>query len=344
MKKCIVLDLDNTLWGGIVGEEGREGIALSQTAPGNAFVAFQQALLDHYHRGVILTLNSKNNPGEAWDVIRNHPDMILKEKHFAAVRLNWKDKTENIRELAWELNIGLDAMVFLDDDPVNRALMRSLVPQVETPDLPTDPAEYARFLHALPYFPADAITDEDVMRGNFYVTERLRKEAEKIHPGKEAFWGDLGLQLTVRENDISCLPRLAQLTEKTNQFNINKEPLSADAIRGYIESSSHTVFHARLTDRFGDYGIIGFAIAKTGNVWHIRALLISCRALGRGAEDAFVGTIMNRARESGATHVTLALRETEKNTPARDWAARHFPSGERAAKHPINIPSWIHTL
>lgn len=152
MKKCLILDLDNTLWGGVVGEDGIDGIELSLSAPGNSFMAFQQAILDHYDRGVILAINSRNNPEDAMDVIRNHPNMILKEHHFAALRMNWNDKAENIRDLAKELNIGLDSMVFLDDDPTNRALVRSLVPEVTVPELPADQREYTRFLNSLPYF------------------------------------------------------------------------------------------------------------------------------------------------------------------------------------------------
>src|SRR3989344_7323670 len=173
-KKCIVLDLDNTLWGGVVGEEGVEGIKLSLNPPGNSFVAFQQALLDLFHRGVLLAINSRNNPDDAWAAIKTHPNMILRENHFAASRINWNDKSQNLRELAKELNIGLDSMVFLDDDHTNRALVRALAPEVETPDLPVDPAQYVRFLNSLPFFGSNVITDEDKMRGNLYVTERLR--------------------------------------------------------------------------------------------------------------------------------------------------------------------------
>ena len=187
LKKCIVVDLDNTLWGGVVGEEGLSGIQLSTMFPGSAFIAFQQALLDLSRRGIILAVNSKNNPADALAAIRTHPNMILKENHFAAMRINWNDKVSNMWELAQELNISLDSMVFFDDDPANRAFVRAMLPMVEVPELPADPTSYVKILLSLPYFASAAITNEDSMRGNLYVTERLRKEAEKSYPTKEDF-------------------------------------------------------------------------------------------------------------------------------------------------------------
>ncbi|MEK7608033.1 MAG: HAD-IIIC family phosphatase [Patescibacteria group bacterium] len=344
MKKCIVLDLDNTLWGGVVGEDGIKNIELSLTPPGNSFVAFQQALLDHHHRGVILAINSRNNPNDAWEVIRNHPNMVLKEDHFAAHRINWNDKAENLRELAKELNIGLDSMVFLDDDPTNRALVRALLPEVEVPDFPENPAEYARFLNSLDYFDSEVITDEDKMRGNLYVTERLRKEEEKQYKSKEEFLQNLGLELFIYEDDDSCLPRLSQLTEKTNQFNTLKKPLTEAEVKKFVKSKNHAVFHARLQDRFGDYGVIAFALVeKKKEEWHIRSLLMSCRVFGREVEDAFMAFILKRARESGAIRVTIAFEPTEKNVPAKEFVEKHFPGKTREVpKNPYH-PGWIRT-
>ncbi|PIW76236.1 MAG: hypothetical protein CO001_02445 [Candidatus Portnoybacteria bacterium CG_4_8_14_3_um_filter_40_10] len=198
MKKCIVLDLDNTLWGGIIGEDGFDGIKLGLTPPGSSFVAFQQSLLDLYNNGVILVINSKNNTEDAMAVIRKHPFMILKEKHFAAARINWEDKVENIRQLAKELNIGLDSMVFFDDDPANRLQIRMALPEVEVPELPQDPGQFVKFINSLPYFQISATTDEDKMRGNFYVTERLRKEQEKQFTTKEDFLRNLGTEMKIQ--------------------------------------------------------------------------------------------------------------------------------------------------
>lgn len=342
MKKCLVLDLDNTLWGGIVGEDGLDGISLSVNAPGNSFLAFQQAILDHYDRGVILAINSRNNPEDAWNVIRNHPNQILKEKHFAAYRINWNDKAENIKELAKELNIGLDSMVFIDDDQTNRALVRALVPEVEVPELPADPREYTRFLNSLSYFDSLVITDEDKMRGNLYVTERLRKEAEKTHLSKEDFLKSLFLTLSIYKDNDSCISRLSQMTGKTNQFNIKKVPLSEDDIKKYLQDDKYSVYHARLQDSFGDYGVILFALVeKKEKEWNIKYLLMSCRVFGRGVEDAFLVTLLKEAEKEGIKVVTSLAEETEKNLPAREFIEKHFKEGVHFIPSLLQKPDWI---
>jgi FkbH-like protein len=344
MKKCLVLDLDNTLWGGVIGEDGIERIKLSTQSPGNSFMAFQQALLDHYDKGVILAINSRNNPEDAWQVIRTHPNQILKEHHFAASRINWNDKAANIRELADELNIGLDSMVFLDDDPTNRALVRSLVPEVEVPELPEDPREYARFLNNLPYFESKAITDEDKMRGNMYVTERLRLEEEKSFSTKEEFLKSLGLTLFIYRDDESSIPRLSQLTEKTNQFNTLKRPLSEEEILSFITSSEHSVYYGRLEDRFGDYGVIIFAlIEKKGEVWHVRSMLMSCRVFGRQIEDAFFSIIATDAKKEGVRTISIECEETPKNLPAREFVDRTFTDWKYEISEPLPSSDWITT-
>lgn len=342
MKKCLVLDLDNTLWGGVIGEDGMDNIALSLTPPGNSFIAFQQAILDHYNRGIILAINSRNNPEDAWEVIRKHPNMILKENHFAAHRINWNDKAQNIRELAKELNIGLDSMVFLDDDPTNRSMVRSLVPEVEVPELPTDPSEYTSFLNSLDYFNSTVITDEDKMRGNLYVTERLRKEAEKQHENKEDFLESLGLELFLYRDDDSCIPRLSQLTGKTNQFNTLKRPFAEDEIMTFIKSENHSVYYARLQDKFGDHGVILFVLVdKAKDTWNISSMLMSCRVFGRNVEDAFISKLLEEAKKEGVKKITIDSEETEKNLPAREFIQKYFTNGSRDVSKQVTSPKWV---
>lgn len=342
MKKCIVVDLDNTLWGGIVGEDGMSNLALSMTPPGNSFIAFQQALLDHYNKGIILAINSRNNEEDALEVIRKHPNQILKEHHFAAMRINWQDKATNIRELAQELNIGLDSMVFLDDDKTNRELVRTLVPEVSVPELPEDPNLYTRFLNSLDYFTSEVITDEDKMRGNLYVTERLRKEEEKHHAHKEDFLRGLHLELTIHENTTTSLERLAQLTEKTNQFNVFKKAFTAKEIEQFAQNKNYKVFHAQLQDKFGDYGIILFALVQIkGSIWHIESLLMSCRVFGRGVEDAFLSELVKKAISEKVDQITISFLETEKNIPAKDFINTYFNDRVRSTVEPITKPSWI---
>ncbi len=345
MKKCLVLDLDNTLWGGVVGEDGMENLALSLQPPGNGFLAFQQAIMDHFDRGVILAINSRNNPDDAWQVIRTHPNMILREKHFAAARINWNDKVDNLKELARELNIGLDSMVFLDDDETNRAAVRAMLPEVLTPDLPKDPAEYARFLNSLGVFDSSFITDEDKMRGNLYVTERLRKEEEKKFVSKEDFLKSLSLELEVFCDDDSCLPRLSQLTEKTNQFNTMKKPLTEGDLRRYIESPDHHVFFGKLSDKFGDYGIIAFALTdKSKDSWRISSMLLSCRAFVRGVEDAFFAVIRKQALKEKISKISIAFEETPKNAPAKEFVEKNFKNKETKINKSPHSPSWIKTI
>lgn len=341
-KKCIVLDLDNTLWGGIIGEDGMEGIALSMSAPGAHFIAFQQALRDLHDRGVILAINSKNNPEDALQVIRKHPNMILRENHFAASRINWEDKAQNMRELAKELNIGLDSMVFLDDSPHNRENVRTNLPEVETPELPTDPSEYVKFLHSLPYFIANTITDEDKMRGNLYVTERLRKAAEKEYTDRGSFLKSLGMELQFFEDDASALARLSQMTEKTNQFNVKKRPMTEVEIQKFMDSEEYVVFHARAVDQFGDHGIIAFALVRREkHLWHIESLLMSCRVLGRGIEEAFIAEIVKRAARAGAKSVQVTFEQSDKNMPAREFVDRIFGAEREISVDTIERPEWI---
>lgn len=344
-KKCIVLDLDNTLWGGVVGEEGAQGIALSLSGPGAAYVAFQRALLDLKERGVVLAINSRNNPADVLPVIRTHPNMVLREPDFAALRINWQDKVQNMQELSEELRLSLDAMVFLDDDPINRAAMRQALPQVEVPELPHEPAQYTKFLLSLPYFSVSATTDEDKMRGNFYVTERLRREEEKTYSSREEFLKILGIELRVYRNDPSALARLSQMTEKTNQFNIRKQPLSEDELATRMQDPQMLVFHASVTDRFGEAGIVALAIVrKEEKVWHIETYLLSCRVIGRGVEEAFLAHIAQAAAVEGVRELTIDFVPNEKNAPAAEFVKKLFNAQHVTDPATIEAPPWVTVL
>lgn len=337
MKKCLVLDLDNTLWGGIIGEDGMEGIKLD--AP---FIAFQQAILDLVNRGIILAVNSKNNFEDAIKVFREHPNMILKENHIAAWRINWNDKATNIRELAQELNIGLDTVVFLDDDETNRALVSATVPEVEVPELPRNFSDYAKFLLSLPYFPHGAETDEDKMRTNFYITELQRKREEQKFNSKTDFLKSLGTEVHCYIDDASCVARLSQLTEKTNQFNSNKKAMSEADILKYIADPNYAVFYASARDKFGDHGVIAFALVKKDiEVWTIESLLMSCRILGKGIEEAFLEIIRAKALAAGASNVRIIMKETEKNQPVREFVNKYFSEDQLRLVSIYQSPRWI---
>ena len=210
-RKCIVLDLDNTLWGGIVGEDGFEGIELGPKAPGNAYVEFQRLLLSLYQRGVILAINSKNNPEEALQVIRDHPYMVLREENFASIRINWENKITNIREIAQALNIGLESIVYIDDDPINRELMSKAVQEVLTINLPRDPSLYAPTLMDLNDLNVLTITEEDTKRGQMYIQQRKRKEMEKTVSNLEDYLSQLGIRIKIKMADQFTIPRILNL-------------------------------------------------------------------------------------------------------------------------------------
>jgi FkbH-like protein len=234
--------------------------------------------------------------------------------------MNWEDKASNIRSIAEELSIGLDSIVFFDDNSLHRASVRSFLPEVEVPELPEDPALYVRTLHALNYFPQTATTDEDALRGNLYVTERMRKAAEGAFSTKEAFLESLLLEAHIAINDVSAIPRIAQLTDKTNQFNTSKHPLSEQEVEDLMGSGNTSIYTMRVTDRFGDYGTIGIAIVHTAEeIWNVAQFLMSCRILGRGVEQALVSTIATDARSAGAAKLSFAYTPTEKNIPAKNF-------------------------
>lgn len=356
-RKCIVLDLDNTLWGGVIGEDGLAGIQLGADAPGNAFTALQHELDRLWRRGVLLAVCSKNNPEDALAVFERHPDMVLKLSQVAAYRINWEPKPANVRDLAQELNIGLDSLVFLDDNPVERAQMRTELPQVLTPELPTDPAQYRNALLKLGVFESLAFTEEDRNRGRLYAREAERRDYE-TRLGGEGSLGDYlaGLEMVVdiEPADAVSLPRIAQLTNKTNQFNLTTRRYSEAQLEAMRNNGGH-IYFARVRDRFGDYGLVGVLIALPGGraAWEIDTLLLSCRAMGRGVERAVLAYVAHQARQNGAQYLRGWFVPTAKNAPARDCYREHgFRSIETGpdervlwelnlAESMIESPAWL---
>ncbi|MHA1983767.1 MAG: HAD-IIIC family phosphatase, partial [Candidatus Hodarchaeales archaeon] len=214
-KKCIVLDLDNTLWGGIIGEDGMDGIKLNTNSPGNEFVDFQRLLLSYYHRGIILAINSKNNFDDAIQVIRDHPAMVLRENHFACMRINWQNKAQNMVEIANELNIGLDSLVFFDDNPVERDLIKQSLPEVLVVDLPKSPFLYRKTLEELNDFNVLSLTEEDKKRGEMYFARGKRKEMETKHESLDDFIKTLEIKVKIELVNEFSRPRVTRLINKT---------------------------------------------------------------------------------------------------------------------------------
>ena len=320
-KKCIVLDLDNTLWGGVIGEDGFNGIMLGPEPPGNTYVEFQRVLLSLFQRGIILAINSKNNKDDVLKVIEEHPYMILKKEHFASMRINWNDKVSNIKEIAHELNISADSMVFFDDDPVNREFMKLNMPQILTVDLPLDSSQYVQTIKQMNEFDVLNITAEDITRGKMYVEQQKRNNFEQATPNLESFLKNLELKILIKNSNEFTIPRISQLTLKTNQFNLTTKRYQESDIKKISDNDKYIVGCAQVEDKFGDNGITGvFIVNKTNSQeWFIDTFLLSCRVMGRDVEKAILGHIINRAKEDNVELIKTQFLSSQKNKPIEDF-------------------------
>ena len=320
-KRCIVLDLDNTLWGGIVGEDGYDGIKLGAGAQGNSFIEFQKYLLSLHQRGILLAINSKNNPDDALDVITNHPDMILRKEHFACMKINWNDKVSNMIDIAKELNFGLDYLVYFDDDPVNRDFMKSSLPDVLTVELPNDPSQYVTILKNMKEFNVLKITDEDAKRGQMYVQQKNRQEFERSVTNLDGFLKQLKLKVKIKEADKFSIPRISQLTLKTNQFNLTTKRYQEEDIKNFVEDKNIEIGYAQVEDKFGDNGITSVFILNKRNPkeWYLDTFLLSCRIMGREIEKCIMSHIISKAKKDGVTIIKANYLPTKKNKPIEDF-------------------------
>lgn len=322
--KALVVDLDNTLWGGVIGEDGMNGVRLGPEYPGAAFQALQRALLDLHHRGILLAICSKNNPDDALEALEKHPGMVLKPAHFAAMRINWTDKVQNLREIAQELNIGVEALAFLDDNPIERQQVRSALPEVCVIDLPSDPMEFARVVRDCPAFERLALSTEDRERGAMYQSQREREHLEQTISSREDFYRSLQQEAEVSPLTGANLARIAQLTNKTNQFNLTTRRYTEQQISELVATPGWNCFSLRVRDRFGDNGLVGVAITHhEGDTAEVDTFLLSCRVIGRTVETAFLSFLADQARAQGARHLQGWFLPTKKNAPARDFYSTH---------------------
>lgn len=316
-KKCLVLDLDNTLWGGVLGEDGIEGIRIGGDYPGKAFLFWQEALLELSNTGVILTVCSKNNETDVLEAWEKNPFMVLKKDNFATWRINWADKATNIKEIALELNIGLDSMVFVDDNPTERALIRQMIPMVEVPEFPNQPYEFPVFFKELveKYFKVYSVTNEDKKKTEQYKANAQRAQAQRSFIDFDSFLENLNIQITIeRANDFN-IPRIAQLTQKTNQFNLTTKRYTDADVRSFLEAG-WKIWCVSVSDRFGDNGITGCVIVN-GSV--IDTFLLSCRVLGKGVEVAFIKKILTILKEDGVDEMKATYIPTAKNVQVKDF-------------------------
>mgnify|MGYP001193854912 FL=1 len=319
-KKCIVLDLDNTLWGGIIGEDGFDGIELGHSSNGKAFVEFQKQLLSLWEQGIILAINSKNNFDDAIKVIKEHPDMILREKHFASIKINWNDKAQNLIDISEEINIGLNSMVFFDDDKLNQERIKNEFPEVLTIELPNDPSQYTEILTDLNDFNVLQSTEEDSKRGEMYAQQRQRNQFKETVSNLEQFLNQLKIKVKIKKSNEFTVPRISQLTLKTNQFNLTTRRYQEEDIKKFVNDDNYLVGCAQVIDKFGDNGITGaFIVKKENDIWTLDTFLLSCRVMGRGVEDAILSHIIDDAKSNNVKEVKAEFIQTAKNKPAENF-------------------------
>jgi FkbH-like protein len=320
-KKIVLLDLDNTLWGGIVGDVGWEKLRLGGHDPvGEAYVDFQKILRRLINRGVVLAIVSKNEEAVALDGIRRHPEMVLRVDDFVGWRLNWDDKAGNIVDLLSELNLGLDSAVFLDDSPFERARVREALPQVLVPEMPEDPTQYPLFVSRLRCFDNIAISSEDRSRTKMYVADRDRAALRKDILSLEKWLAMLELNVTVERLNGRNLERATQLFNKTNQMNLSTRRLTATELSDWAQADGHVLWTFRVSDKFGDYGLCGISsFAQSGTSGHIVDFLLSCRVMGRGVEEAMLAAATQHARYSGCNVLSVEYIPTARNQPCRRW-------------------------
>jgi FkbH-like protein len=314
-RKCLVLDCDNTLWGGIIGEDGLAGITLGRNYPGSAFYEFQQEILNLHQRGVIVALCSKNNEADVWEVFRKHPDMVLSEDHIAASRINWEDKVSNLRQLALELNIGLDSMVYADDSEFEVGLVRRELPEVAVIHMPANKTfDYAHLLASCGYFDTLTISEEDLKRSDMYRAESARKQLQGQATDMESYYNSLAMVVNIRLADDFSVPRIAQLTQKTNQFNLTTRRYTEADIERMRDSDTSDVLYLRLSDNYGDSGIVGACLLHYEQDRAIlNSFLLSCRVLGRGVEDVLLIHALRLAQKRGCQLAIGEYCATSKN-------------------------------
>jgi FkbH-like protein len=345
--RALVIDLDNTLWGGVVGDDGVENLKLGTDHPGNQFLAVQGVIQALARRGILLTVVSKNNEGVALEAIRAHAAMVLREKDFVAWRINWDPKSTNIDALARELDLSTASFLFIDDNPVERAEVGESVADVVVPDLPVDPSEWPRVLLGHPALTTLALSAEDLHRARSYEVRRDIRAAAARPGGREAFLHGLGLALEMRGLDAGTQLRINQLFAKTNQYNTTSRRYSERDLKELV-AAGHDVSAVRVMDKHGSDEMVGAVVVRyDGPIASVDNFVMSCRLLGRGVETAALSVICERARRHGCTTLTGAIIETPRNEPCRKLYADHGFTAQGDGRfsldlaQPIARPAWF---
>lgn len=351
-RKLIVVDLDDTLWGGIVGEVGWEQLKLGgHDHAGEAFADFQRALKRLNRRGILLAIASKNEERAALEGIAQHPEMVLRLDDFAGWRIDWGDKAQHIADMVAELNLGLQSVVFIDDNPAERARVREALPEVLVPEWPADPALYASALLGLRCFDAPRVSAEDRQRSRMYAAERQRRETKRRVPSLQKWLDALELKVRVEELSAANLPRAAQLLNRTNQMNLSTRRLTETELREWAEGEGRKVWVFHVGDRFGDSGLTGIASLECrGEEAQVVDFVLSCRVMGRQIEEAMIHYLGQRAGEAGAERLVAERVPTARNGPCRDFFTRVF-RGEgrenrfvRGLERHLPLPSHVELM
>ena len=321
VSKCIVLDLDNTLWGGVIGDDGLDGIVLGGNAVGEAFRLFQSYLLALRDRGYVLAVCSKNTESVAIEAFRRHPEMIITENDIAVFVANWNDKASNIEYIARVLNLGLDSFIFIDDSPFERDLVRTALPQVLVPDMPEDPADYVKAIEESGLLESSGFSQEDSTRNQNYRIEAQRATEQIKYGSIDDYLASLGMQADCRTFRKEDLPRVAQLLQRSNQFNLRTQRFSeADCERYMLETDRRIGLQIKLADKFGDYGLISVVCCDVEDgALVVSELVMSCRVLKRGVEDYIMNRLFEECRARGLDGVRGEYRPTAKNGMVRSF-------------------------
>jgi FkbH-like protein len=347
--RVLVLDLDNTLWGGVIGDDGIGGIALGDDFPGNSYVAIQHAVRSLRAHGVVLALCSKNSEEVAAQAIREHPGMVLRKDDFVACRINWRDKPTNLRELANEIGVGLGSLCLIDDSPYEREAVRQALPEVIVPELPPDPVDWPDFILQLPCFTIFSLTKEDRQRADQYAARARSKQSETLFSSPEEYRRSLGMQMGIDALNEGNRQRILQLISKTNQFNTTTRRHTQQGIN-QMQAAGAEIFAISLADRFSAREIIGVLILRPSDKQslEIESFILSCRVLGRGLETGVLAWAGDHARRRGYNWLVGDFIPTERNQPAADLYPRHnftplsaggFVFDLEASR--LTMPDWI---
>ena len=338
-RKLIVLDLDDTLWGGIIGDVGLEGLRLGGHDPvGEALVDLQRYLKALKNRGILLGIVSKNEENLALQAISQHPEMVLRVEDFAGWRINWKDKADNLLDLVKELNVGLQSVVFIDDNPAERFRIQKAFPEVLVPEWPKDKLRYPAALQALDCFDLPAITPEDAARSDHFLAERLRKAVQTESASVSDWLQGLDTTVTVEPLSLAHLPRATQLLNKTNQMNLSTRRMTESEFWAWSQNNDNRVWTFRVSDRFGDAGLIGIVgLQQNGTTATMVDFVLSCRVMGRRIEETMVHVAAHKAKQLGLNCLCATYRPTPRNQPCVEFLEKRSAFRRQNADEPYSL-------